>query len=63
VTNHAGLPSEVEPTSIADLVADAFAVKRVLHVGGSTVTLPDPRGVVIPDGALAAVAGLDTYGD
>jgi hypothetical protein len=66
VTNHAG--SETQPYSIADLAADAADVQRVLDLGGARVELPGPRrvvlpGGVIPDCALALVAGLDSYGD
>jgi hypothetical protein len=67
VTIHAALPS-AEPGPFADLIADAADVQRVLHMGGTTVKLPDQRVLVlreavIPDRALAVVAGLDTYGD
>jgi hypothetical protein len=66
VTNHAD--SEAKPYSIADLAADAADLQRVLHLDGRTVELPGPRSVVVPDsvipaGALALVAGLDSYGD
>jgi hypothetical protein len=63
VTSHADLPSEVEATSIADLVADAADVRRVLDLGAATVELPGQRGVVIPEGAFSWVADLDSYGD
>jgi hypothetical protein len=68
VTNRAGLSSAAEPGPFADLIADAADVQRVLHLAGATVKLPDQRvlvlpDAVIPDRALAVVAGLDTYGD
>ena len=68
MTNHARQPSEVGSYSIADLAADAADVGRTLHLDATTVELPDQHRVVlpsgeIPDGALAVVAGLDTYGD
>jgi chaperone required for assembly of F1-ATPase len=61
--------SETRPSySIADLAADAADVQRVLHLDGLTVKLPDRHIVVVPNGvipdrALALVAGLDSYGD
>jgi hypothetical protein len=66
VTNHAD--SEATAYSIADLAADAADVARVLDLGARTVQLRGPRTVVvrngvIPDRALALVAGLDSYGD
>jgi hypothetical protein len=67
VTNHAD--SETRPSySIADLAADAADVRRVLHLADPSVKLPDRHVVVMPDGvipdrALALVAGLDSYGD
>jgi hypothetical protein len=68
VTNDAGQAAETERYSIADLAADAADVGRVLHLGERTVELPaQGRAValngVIPDRALALVAGLDIYGD
>lgn len=55
---HAEVPSEVEPRSIADLVADAADVTRHL------AQVPQPRRVVrIPAPAASVVEGLDTYGD
>jgi hypothetical protein len=66
VTNHCDLTSE--PSPFADLIADAATVRRVLHLGDTAVVLPDQRSIVIPDAvipdrALAVVAGLDSYGD
>jgi hypothetical protein len=68
VTNQAGQPAEVEPYTIADLAADAADVRRALHLNARALQLPDQHNIVlpdgqIPDGALALVAGLDTYGD
>lgn len=68
MTNPADQPSEVESTSIADLAADAAIVRRLLDIRGATVSLPRQHSAVspdsvIPDGALALVAGLDAYGD
>jgi hypothetical protein len=68
VTNHAGSSSEVESTTIADLAADADIVRRLLDVRPAVVALPEQQhidipGDVIPDDALALVAGLDAYGD
>jgi hypothetical protein len=71
VTNHAGKTTEVESTSIAALAADADIVRRLLDVRPAVVSLPEqhlviPDGMpegVIPDDALALVAGLDAYGD
>ena len=68
MTNHAGKSSEVESTSIADLAADADIVRRLLDVRRSVVSLPEQHRIVIPDevipdDALALVAGLDPYGD
>ena len=68
MTNHAGGSSEVESTTIADLAADADIVRRLLDVRRAVVSLPEQHRIVIPDGvipedALALVAGLDAYGD
>jgi hypothetical protein len=68
VTNHAGIPSATEPRSIADLAADAAYVRRVLDLRDAPIELPVQRAIVIPDPvipdrALAIVAGLDSYGD
>lgn len=55
---HAAVPSEVEPGSLADLVADCAEVSRHL------AEVPRQRRVVIiPAPAVAVVAGLDEYGD
>lgn len=63
MTNHA----TAEPTSIADLAADAADVRRLLHLENRAIQLPDRHPVLapglIPAGALALVAGLDSYGD
>ena len=66
--NHAGNTTEVESTSIAALAADADIVRRLLDVRPAVVSLPEQQRIVIPDGvipddALALVAGLDAYGD
>ena len=68
-TVHPGLhpvrPSEIDPDSLADLVADCADVSsHVPHVplprGGD---MPHPRPVVtIPERAVALVAGLAPYG-
>jgi hypothetical protein len=68
VTNHAGKSTEVESTSIAALAADAAIVRSLLDVRPAVVALPEQQRIVIPDGvipddALALVAGLDAYGD
>jgi hypothetical protein len=68
VTNRAGRPAEVESASIADLAADADIVRRLLDVRRSVVSLPEQHRILLPDGvipddALAQVAGLDAYGD
>jgi hypothetical protein len=76
VTNHTGKATEVESTSIAALAADADIVRRLLDVRPAVVSLPEQQRLVIPDGmpdsipdgvipddALALVAGLDAYGD
>jgi hypothetical protein len=68
VTNHARQPTEVESTSIADLAADADIVRRLLDLRRPVVSLPEQHRIVlsegvIPDDALALVAGLDAYGD
>ena len=55
---HQDVPSEVEPRSLDDLVADAAEVTRHLS------EVPVPRhGLVIPERARRVVADLDTYGD
>lgn len=62
---HAALPSEIDPDSLADLVADCADVSSHLpHVPAPRVgELPHPRAVVtIPDRAVALVAGLAPYG-
>ncbi len=66
MTNHAD--TEQSSYSIADLAADAADVRRVLDLGDRTVQLPRQARVilldaVIPDRALALVAGLVGYGD
>ena len=63
VTLHASVPSEVEPTSLADLIADCAAVRLVLDAGTAGRLVPEPRPVTIPEPAQALVAGLDSYGD
>ena len=68
MTNHAGKTTEVESTSIAALAADADIVRRLLDVRPAVVALPEQQRIVVPDGvipddALALVAGLDAYGD
>jgi hypothetical protein len=62
VRTHASVPSEVEPASIADLVADCLAFQALLGEPSADVVLPVPRRVTIPDRALAVVADLDSYG-
>ena len=52
------MPSEGEPRSLDDLVADCAEVTRHL----AEVPLPR-RTLTIPDRAVGVVAGLDTYGD
>lgn len=55
---HADVPSESEPRSLDDLVADCAEVSRHL------AEVPVQRRVLrIPAPALAVVAGLDSYGD
>ena len=55
---HTGVPSDVEPGSLDDLVADAAEVSRHL------AEVPRPRHVLrIPEPAVSVVAGLDSYGD
>jgi hypothetical protein len=68
VTNHADQPSEIDARSFADLAADAEVVRRLLHLPDKSVALTAQhtivlRDEVIPDRALALVAGLDIYGD
>ena len=68
MTKHADKTTEVESTSIAALAADADIVRRLLDVRPAVVALPEQQhidipGDVIPDDALALVAGLDAYGD
>jgi hypothetical protein len=72
MTNYGDLTSDLtsvaEPSPFADLIADADAVRRVLHLGDAVVELPEQRAIVIPDAvitdrALAVVSGLDIYGD
>ena len=68
MTNHADKTTEVESTSIAALAADADIVRRLLDVRPAVVALPEHQRIdmpddVIPDDALALVAGLDAYGD
>jgi hypothetical protein len=58
VAPHQDVPSEVEPGSLDDLVADAAEVTRHL------AEVPGPRQVlVIPERARLVVAELDSYGD
>jgi hypothetical protein len=59
VAPHADTPSEIEPGSLDDLVADAAEVTRHL----AEVPHPLPHPVTIPEQAVGVVAGLDTYGD
>ena len=55
---HQDVPSEVEPGSFDELVADAAEVTRHL------AEVPPPRRVLtIPERARSVVAGLDSYGD
>jgi hypothetical protein len=55
---HADVPSEAEPHSLDDFVADAAEVTRHL------AEVPGPRRVlVIPERARRVVADLDSYGD
>lgn len=55
---HADVPSEAEPRSLDDLVADCAEVSRHL------AEVPQQRRVLtIPGAAQAVVAGLDAYGD
>ena len=66
MTNHADKTTEVESTSIAALAADADIVRRLLDVRPAVVALPEQQRIdipVVPDDALALVAGLDAYGD
>jgi hypothetical protein len=63
VSSHASVPSEAEPTSLADLIADCDAVQQLLHLPTGPVELPAQRVLSIPEPALALVAGLDRYGD
>jgi hypothetical protein len=68
VTNHADQPAEVDARSFADLAADAEVVRRLLHLPDKSIALTAHhtitlRDEVIPDRALALVAGLDVYGD
>ena len=68
MTNHADQPSEVEARSFADLAADAEVVRRLLHLPDKSVALAAKHSIVlhgnvIPDRALALVAGLDVFGD
>lgn len=67
MTNHADLSWATEPYSIADLAADAADVRRVLRLQNRAIRLPDRHPALaagfIPSGALALVAGLDSYGD
>jgi hypothetical protein len=60
---HEHVPSEVEPTSLDELVADGAAVRRVLDESRLAVVPGPSQRVRIPESALAAVSGLDTYGD
>jgi hypothetical protein len=56
--SHQDVPSEVEPGSLDDLVADAAEVTRQL------AEVPGARRVlVIPERARRVVADLDSYGD
>ena len=55
---HQDVPSEAEPGSLDDLVADAAEVTRHL------AEVPGPRRVLaIPERARRVVADLDSYGD
>ena len=53
------VPSEAEPGSLDELVADAVEVTRHL------LEVPHGHGavLVIPEQARSMVTGLDTYGD
>ena len=62
-TGHQQVPSEVEPDSISDLVADGEAVRALLDESRTTPEVPEQRALAIPDRAVAVVAGLDRYGD
>ena len=56
-------PSEVDARSFDDLVADCVDLTRQLLVL-RPVVVPPPRSVImIPEGALTVVSGLDDYGD
>lgn len=57
------MPSEVEATSLAELAADGVAVQALLDLSVRSLPVPVQRTVTIPDGALAVVADLDSYGD
>jgi hypothetical protein len=65
---HKDLPSELEATSLDELVADGAVVRHLLGTPRRAV-VPRPRGgfpmpdSAIPDSAVAVVSGLDTYGD
>jgi hypothetical protein len=64
VTTPASVPSDVEPTRLDDLIADARVVQRLLDVHETpTVAFPEQRSLRIPEPAVALVAGLDSYGD
>ncbi len=60
---HEDLPSEVEATSLDELVADGVVVRDLL-AASRRAGIPGPReGFAIPDCAVAVVSGLDAYGD
>ena len=58
IVTPANVPSEAEPGSLDDLVADAAEVTRHL------AEVPGPRRTpLIPERARRVIAGLDSYGD
>lgn len=63
MSTHADLPSEVEPGSLDDLIADGAVVQHLLDLRSAAVLVPAQRVLRIPESALAVVAGLDSYGD
>jgi hypothetical protein len=63
VGTHADVPSEVEPASLDDLVADCAAVRALPGWPARSGVPVQARPLAIPESALALVAGLDTYGD
>jgi hypothetical protein len=64
VSAHADIPSEIEPGSLDELVADGVIVRDLLNLTWPPVlVLPTQRVLTIPDPALSVVADLDSYGD